>query len=90
MATNEKDNFWLKFLDYKKLRDEEILFTVEALNEIINSDNDFLSIVTLNPNHPHYESMKEIVEALQIYHSSTIQRIIDVRDTLSADINVVY
>lgn len=89
MAVNEKDNFWLKFLDYKKMRDDEILLTVEALTEIIDRDESFSKIVLLNPEHEHYKSMKEIVDALQIYHQNTIDMISAVRDALSADVNLV-
>ena len=89
MTVNEKDNIWLKFLDYKRMRDDEILLTVEALTEIIERDEDFSKIVLLNPEHEHYKSMKEIVGALQIYHQNTIDMVSAIRDTLSASVNLV-
>lgn len=83
----EKDNFWQKFLEYKHLRDSEISNTVLALKAIVKDDVPFSEIVTLNPTHEHYESMKELVDALQIYHSSVIHSLQALIDTLTADVN---
>ena len=83
----EKDNFWQKFLEYKNLRDSEISNTVLALKAIVKEDVPFSEIATLNPTHEHYESMKELVNALQIYHSSVMHNLQAVIDTLSADVN---
>lgn len=83
----EKDNFWQKFLEYKHLRDSEISNTILALKAIVKEDVPFSEIVTLNSTHEHYESMKELVDALQIYHSSVIHNLQAVIDTLSADVN---
>ena len=85
----EKDNFWLKFLDYKNLRDEEILVTVEALDQLINDDIPFNELVILNSTHEHYECMKELVDALQIYHSNKIEMLKMLRETLSTNVNTL-
>lgn len=89
MPVNEKDNFWLKFLDYKRLRDESITLTVEALRDIIDNDTPFSDIVTLNSTHENYAQYKEIVDALQAYHSSVIDMLKLMKDTLEAEVNVL-
>lgn len=83
----EKDNFWQKFLEYKQLRDSEISNTILALDAIVKEDVPFLEIATLNPAHEHYESMKELIDVLQIYHNSVMHNLQAVIDTLSADVN---
>lgn len=89
MPVNERDNFWLKFLDYKRLRDESITLTVETLNDMIEHDTPFSDIVTLNPTHENYKQYKEIVDALQVYHSSMIDMLKLMKDTLEAEVNVL-
>ena len=89
MPVNEKDNFWLKFLDYKRLRDGSITLTVETLKDIIDNDTPFTDIVTLNPTHENYAQYKEIVDALQTYHSHIIDMLRLMKDTLEAEVNVL-
>lgn len=89
MSVNEKDNFWLKFLDYKRLRDGSITLTVETLKDIIDNDTPFTDIVTLNPTHESYAQYKEIVDALQTYHSHIIDMLRLMKDTLEAEVNVL-
>lgn len=89
MPVNEKDNFWLKFLDYKRLRDESVTLTVETLRDIIENDTPFTDIITLNPAHENYAQYKEIVDALQTYHSHTIDMLRLMKDTLEAEVNVL-
>lgn len=89
MPVNEKDNFWLKFLDYKKLRDETITLTVESLQNIIDNDTPFTDIVVLNPTHENYEKYKEIVDALQIYHTGVINMLKLMKETLEVEVNAL-
>ena len=89
MPVNEKDNFWLKFLDYKRLRDGSITLTVETLKAIIDNDTPFTDIVTLNPTHENYAQYREIVDALQTYHSHIIDMLRLMKDTLEAEVNVL-
>ena len=89
MPVNEKDNFWLKFLDYKRLRDGSITLTVETLKDIIDNDTPFTDIVTHNPTHESYTQYKEIVDALQTYHSHIIDMLRLMKDTLEAEVNVL-
>lgn len=89
MPVNEKDNFWLKFLDYKRLRDGSITLTVETLKDIIDNDTPFTDIVVLNPTHENYKAYKAIVDALQTYHSHTIDMLRLMKDTLEAEVNIL-
>lgn len=89
MSVNEKDNFWLKFLDYKRLRDGSITLTVETLKDIIDNDIPFTDIVILNPAHENYAQYKEIVDALQTYHSHIIDMLRLMKDTLEAEVNIL-
>ena len=83
----DKDNFWAKFIEYKKLRDDGVQATVDVLNSILENDEPFTNIVKLNPNHENYEYYKEIIEALQIYHNQTIEHISNLKDLLTAGVN---
>lgn len=87
MNNIEEDNFWLKFLDYKNMRDKEIQLTIESLKEIIKKDEPLSSFILLNPQHENYEQYKELVGACQVYHSHTINLIKMVVDTLEAEVN---
>ena len=85
----DKDNFWQKFLDYKRLRDSSIELTVHTLGEIIDHDISFAELIKLNPKHENYESYKEIIDALQQYHNQTIDMLKLMKETLEMEVNAL-
>ena len=85
----DKDNFWQKFLDYKRLRDSAIELTVHTLGEIIDHDVSFTELIKLNPKHENYESYKEIIDALQQYHNQTIDMLKLMKETLEVEVNAL-
>lgn len=85
----DKDNFWQKFLDYKRLRDSSIELTVRTLGEIIEHDVSFAELIKLNPKHENYESYKEIIDTLQKYHNQTIDMLKLMKETLEVEVNAL-
>ena len=85
----DRDNFWQKFLEYKQLRDTQVRATKEILEEVLKVDEPFDKIVVMNPEHPNYKEYKEIVDSLQIYHSSMIDVIKALVEELELEINTL-